>query len=464
MPLTGEERLLLKTIYQRLEGSTPLKPADKDYHELYQPIYGRPDCEDPVELMQLHIEMSGVESIQLFSGFRGSGKTTELFRLKQQLESESCVVLYADALEYIGQSDEVDIVTLLIALAGAFSDALKTELQMDLLGESYWSRLSNFLTKYNVDVSQFGIGVGLNIKMSLSSSPTFRQKLEEALASRVFELKNHVDKFVEDGVKAIRKARGDDAQVVFLFDSLEQVRGSRSNEQAVIRSVERLFADNYPKMFRLPQSHCVYTVPPWLQFSSPNIAGANIKVIPSVRCWNNDAERSECREGCDALHSLVKRRFGDAGFKRCFGDESGGYNPLVKKIIDASGGHFRDLLTLLREALLRTKSLPMMENVIDAAISEIRGQYLPIAIDDARWLYQISMLRSTELPSTEAEDVSRLTRFLDTHFVLYFKNGGKWYDTHPLIRDEVEAIVRRHGEAVVTGDRVTSAVPLVPTE
>jgi hypothetical protein len=337
-------------------------------------------------------------------------------------------------------------------------------MQVDLIGESYWARFNNFLSKFNVDVSQLGIGVGVEVKMALSSSPSFRQKLEQALASRVFELKNHIDKFVEDGVKAICKQRGDDAQIVFLFDSLEQVRGSRSNEQAVIRSVERLFADNYPKMFKLPNVHSIYTVPPWLQFSAPNIAQAKINIVPSVRCWNNDTDRSECPDGCGALYSLMKRRFGDGGFKRYFGDETGGYNALAKKVIDASGGHFRDLLNLLREALLRTKVLPVTEDVIDAAISEVRRQYLPIAIDDARWLHQISKLRSTELPNTDADNVSRLTRFLDTHFVLYFKNGGQWYDTNPLIRDEVEAIVGRHGEATAAGVPVAPAGPLVPTE
>lgn len=160
----------------------------------------------------------------------------------------------------------------------------------------------------------------------------------------------------------------------------------------------------------------------------------------------------------------MKRRFGDGGFKRYFGDDAGGYNALAKKVIDASGGHFRDLLMLLREALLRTKSLPVTEEVIDAAIAAVRRRFLPIAIDDARWLHQISNLRSTELPSTDAESVSRLTRFLDTHFVLYFKNGGEWYDIHPLIRNEVEVIIRKHGEAAATGVPVAPAVPLVPIE
>ncbi len=462
MPLTENERSLLKNIYQRLKEKDPLKPDDKDYFELYQPIYGDPDREDPVELMQRHIELSDIESIQLFSGFRGTGKTTELFRLKNQLESETCVVLYADALEYFGQSDEVDIVTTLVALAGAFGDSLNNELQVDILGESYWRRFANFLSKYDVNISELGFPVGVDIKLSLHSTPSFREILGKALASRVSELKNHADKFIEDGVKAIRKERGDDARIVFLFDSLEQVRGSRSNEQLVFQSVERLFADNYPKMFEMPYVHSVYTVPPWLQFSSPHIFRSRLAFIPNVRCWNNDAERSEHHQGIEALNSLVRRRFGDVGFKRYFGEEAAANNPLVKMVIDASGGNFDDLLSILREALLRTKSLPVSEDVIDAAIAEVRRQYMHIAIDDAHWLHQISRLRSAELPKANAENVGRLTRFLDAHFVLYFKNGGDWYDIHPLIRDEVEAIVKRHGEA--TGIPVATAVPLVPGE
>lgn len=85
MPLTSEERLLLKTIYQRLNENEPLKPDDPNYVELYQPVYDHEGCDDPVELMQTRIEFSEVESVQLFSGFRGSGKTTELFRLKKRL-------------------------------------------------------------------------------------------------------------------------------------------------------------------------------------------------------------------------------------------------------------------------------------------------------------------------------------------------------------------------------------------
>jgi len=38
--------------------------------------------------------------------------------------------------------------------------------------------------------------------------------------------------------------------------------------------------------------------------------------------------------------------------------------------------------------------------------------------------------------------VGRLSRFLDTHLVLYLTNGEDWYDVHPLIRDEVCALAK----------------------
>ena len=461
MPLSGEERLLLKTIYGRLDENKPLKPDDPNYQEIYQPVYDHPGCDDPVDLMQTRIDFSNVESVQLFSGFRGSGKTTELFRLKKRLEEDGYTVLYADALEYVSQSEEVDISNLLIVLAGAFGDAMKEQLGIDVTGESYWTRFTNYLTKTTISVSEVavkaeadspfkeligGLKAGIDLKASLKTSPSFRQTMEKALANRIGELKDHVDKFIEDGFKAIREKFKDAKGVVFIFDSLEQVRGTRLNEESVIRSVERLFADYFPKMLRLPNIHAIYTVPPWLQFSNPNIT--KIVIIPCVRQWHNDDCRSEYKDGCDALYSLVKRRFDDAGFNRFFGNSGEAENPLARRILDHCGGHFRDLLYMLREALLRAKSLPVAPEVVETAITEMRSHFLPIAIEDARWLHQIGEQRSAALPSSKPEDVNRLTKFLDTHFVLYFKNGDEWYDIHPLIREEVAEIVRHQNQTL----------------
>jgi hypothetical protein len=78
------------------------------------------------------------------------------------------------------------------------------------------------------------------------------------LANKLKELKNNVDRFFEDGIKQIRKARGEDTQVVFIFDQLEQLRGTLQTEQDVIRSVERIFAIHVD-LLKIPYVHAVFT-------------------------------------------------------------------------------------------------------------------------------------------------------------------------------------------------------------
>lgn len=338
-------------------------------------------------------------------------------------------MLYADALDYINPSAPIQISDLLIILAGAFSDALQ-EHHIDLAAEGYWTRFTNWLTKTDVDVKELNLKAGFDVKLELKTSASFRQKLSQAVEGRVGELDNEVKSFFEDGFKAIRKSRGSDAKVVFLFDSLEQIRGSLSNEREVTRSVELLFS-SYLKLLAIPYLHMVYTVPPWLKFVLP---GTNMVVLPCVRMWNKDTARSECTPGIEALRSLVERRFSAGGLQRFFGPSP--FSRAVR-LIELCGGHFRDLLLLLRETVLRTTSLPVSDESIEAAIVRVRSNFLPISLEDAQWLAQIERERATLLKNREPAEIARLTRFLDTHVVLYLKNGDEWYDVHPLIREEV---------------------------
>jgi hypothetical protein len=395
-----------------------------------------------------------VESVQFFSGFRGSGKTTELFRLKRELENESYIVLYADALKYINPAEEIDISDLLIVLAGSFSDAIEELTKEDIKIESYWTRFKNYLINTKLDVTEAsvksevetpaqsvigGLKAGLDLKVALSTTPTFRQNLQKVLANRIGELKGNVDKYIEDGVKAIRSAYSQDTHIVFIFDSLEQIRGSLSNEQAVIQSVERLFSQHH-KLLELPYIHAIYTVPPWLKFVMPGVKP--IVLLHSIKQWNNDTQRTKLDGGCVSLRKLVLERFSEEGFKKFFGDEPTAEITRADKLIDVCGGHFRDLLTLLREAILPTNELPISDKDIETAIANVKSSFLPISLEDANWLAKIAESRSDSLPNIKGENVGRLTRYLDTHLVLYFRNGDDWYDVHPLIRDEVMQIVK----------------------
>ncbi|HMF54843.1 MAG TPA: ATP-binding protein [Pyrinomonadaceae bacterium] len=457
--MSPEERQLLKEIFRRLKDE-PLKPDTERYRQLYQPLYEHPGCEDPVQLLETYVEFSDVESIQLFSGFRGSGKTTELLRLKKQLEQQGYVVLYADAVEYVNPSEEIDISDLLIVLAGAFSDALEEwaeQLQesVKLANESYWTRLKTYLTRTIVNLEEAGVkleantpakevlgGVkaGIDLKLALKESPSFRRNLQQFLQNRIGELRAEVVAFFQDGVKAVKQVWGDEKQVVFIFDSLEQLRGSLTNEREVLRSVERVFASHL-NLLELPYVHVIYTVPPWLEFVMP---GVDINTLWTIKLWNNDPPRSHYEYGWNALRSLVLKRLGKEACQKVFNCQTIEPFTAADDLIDACGGDLRIMLRLLRETLLRARSLPISQEAISGAITSVRGDFMSISIEDARWLAQIGEQRKHGLPDTNPESVNRLTRFLDTHFVLYLKNGEKWYDTHPLIREEVTKIIERH--------------------
>jgi hypothetical protein len=324
----------------------------------------------------------------------------------------------------------------------------------DIARRTYWDRLKAFLDREIVLKESTiklqhqtppkevlgGLKSSVGLKFELKSATNFRQSLRHVLTNKLKELKDSVDKFFEDGIRLIRASHGDDTQVVFIFDQLEQLHGTLQTEQDVIRSVERIFA-THVDLLKIPYIHSVFTVPPWLKFVLPNTVQATL--LCTVHLWDNDSERSRCEPTWNTFRSLIRRRLGADGMARLFGPEPGGQR-LVDQMIDVCGGHFRDLLRLAQDIVLRVtalSNLPVTQNLLDDAINSARRDFLPITQDDAKWLADIARVRATALPNAEATPVNRLTRFLDSHFVLCFVNGDEWYDTHPLIRDEVTKVV-----------------------
>ena len=344
--------------------------------------------------------------------------------------------------EYINPAEAIDISDLLIVMAGAFSDAVEEfDPEIRASRESYWTRFWHYLNSTSVNLEEIKltpIKDVAELKFALKDTPSFRQKIQQVMSARLFELEAQVRKFFEDTVRAIR-SRHPNSKVVFLFDQLEEIRGSLTNEREVIASVERLFSLHIDRL-SLPYIHTVYTVPPWLKFVYPTV---EVVILPSIRQWCNDPERTPHEPGENCLWDLVRKRFAPEGLQKLFGDEQ-----RAGQLIALCGGHFRDLLRLFRGVVLRAQQFPVKDEAINASVLDVRSSFLPIAYDDAVWLSKVAETRDSGLQDTSTESVSRSTRFLDTHFVLYLRNGEEWYDIHPLIRKEVAAIVKTAATAL----------------
>ncbi len=425
----------LRGFYRAL-ADRPLEPDEAWYVDLY-PDPGA----DPVEQLITGIEWSDLESTHLFSGFRGTGKSTELRRLRRRLQASGTTkVVLCDLLDYLNLSSTIDISDFLITVAGAFSDALEED--PDLLGsdpsyEGYWTRFVAFLKETDVEIGGIEPDHAAGIKLNLRQDLTFRQRLREQMRGRLGALIADTHDFMAECVALLRKRHGPDTQVVLLLDSAEQIRGtSLSSAEEVYASVEALFS-NHAAALRFRDIHAVCSVPPWLKIRSPGIGGeySGSQLLPCVTVRDRDGK--PVQTGLDSLERVVGRR-GD--WERLLGSRE-----RLDRLLLASGGYLRDLFRLLQAVLrqARTGDLPVNDEAIDMALHEVTNSYLPITRSDALWLAQVMQSHEPELVVHRAHDgenanLYNLSRFFDTHMMLCYRDGREWYDVHPLIRDEVE--------------------------
>lgn len=428
--MNGDDRNFLRTFFGELIDQ-PLEPTDPRYVPLYHDR--RLHADDPVELLARGIEWTPGKSVQLLSGFRGTGKSTELRRLRKRLQDSGYLVVLCDVEDYINLSTPIDISDFLLALAGALGDGLSDEqlLGADPTRETYWERFRNYLRRTKVEFPELrGEAPGASIKMTLKSDPTFKQRLQERLAGHLGSFVADVRQYLEECVRRVKQQHGPGKELVLLVDSVEHIRGTSVNAEQVHTSVETLFAGHADKL-HLPLLHVVYTVPPFVKVRYPNLSAlyepGGLQVLPAVKLRGDDAKCNE--QGFDVLAEVIQQR---GKWQHLLGERQ-----RLDRVIAVSGGQFRDLLRILAEIVRRASALPVEDRTVDDAINQIRNEFLPIADDDAQWLATIAATHSASL-----QDVSRLpafARFLDTHLVLCYRNGHEWYDTHPLVREHVTA-------------------------
>src|SRR5688500_2737393 len=426
----------LKAFYQALV-DRPLEPDDGWYVALYRD--GTLNESDPIEQIATSIEWSPLESTHLFSGFRGTGKSTELRRLRARLQRTGRhVVVLCDMVETLNLAPPVDAADFLIGVAGAFGDALEDD--PDLLGQdpartSYWQRVIGLFQDSHVDLEvQMGATAGVasaTLKSNLRQDPTFRDRLRQRMEGHLGRLVEDVHAYLSECVGLLRARHGDETEVVLLLDSIEQIRGtSVGNAENVYASVEALFS-NHADSLKFPDLHVVYTVPPWLKIRSPGIAGeyGGMQLLPCVRVRTIAGE--PYAPALDALEQVVGRR-GD--WKRLLGERE-----RLDQLLLASGGYLRDLFRMLQGCLrqARGKPLPIDDRTLEVAVHEVRNSYLPLARSDARWLASIGRSKAPELAvhraGEEAANLYDLGRMFDTHLVLCYLDKAEWYDVHPLL-------------------------------
>ncbi len=429
------EKARLRKFYNRL-ADRPLEPDDP----FYEPFVETMDSEgDPIADLATRILWSEAASVNLLSGQRGSGKSSELRRLRKILRDEGCEVFLCDMRDYMNLTTPVEITDFLMSVMGALNEEVHQTYREDIARESYWTRLIEFLTTdVNIKDLKFETGFAgskVGLTASLKDDPSFKSRLQEHLRGYVARLVQQAHEFATEVVDLIRKRHDDpDKKAIMIIDSVEQIRGVGSEAEDVYKSVENLFSAHADSL-HLPLLHVVYTIPPYLTPLAPGLGrilgGGTVCSLPSVHI--QDRKRQPDEDGLEIMARIVNRRYGT--WRQIFTWEQ------LQRMALATGGDLRDFFRLAKDCLvkasaMRDMTLPLQDTVIENAENHLRRDMLPIAAEDAAWLHRIAVSKKPELGSIT--ELPRLARFFDTHLVLNYRNAEDWYDIHPLLRAVLE--------------------------
>lgn len=397
---------------------------------------------DPVEELANQIDLSDSAGAYLFTGNRGTGKTTELLRLATILRQDDfdCEVFYADMAEYLNLTEHIEITDFLISILGALSEKIADRFADNPGKPSFFERVRSFLNT-NVQFTEIKIPAGwIEFKAALQQNPTFKEQLQVKTRGLVEQLVREARDFALEAVQYVRGQRAaPDRKVVLIVDSVERLRGVGDSEDVreVFKSAETVFSSHADKL-RFGALNVVYTVPPYLSALAGALgavyAGGRIYALPSMHiyecCPQPGEEPVPHAEGLARMRAVVDKRH--AQWNAFFTTEQ------LARLAQHSGGDLRDYLRMLRLAVarvLQSQQLPVPDALITDAEDAVRNDMLPIADDDRRWLCRIMASHKPELPSLDA--LPDFARLQEGKYLLHYRNGEDWYDVHPLLRAEV---------------------------
>ncbi|MBL8615089.1 MAG: hypothetical protein JNM72_05695 [Deltaproteobacteria bacterium] len=423
--MSAVSEAVLAQYYRNLTPKVEELPIGLDVSvDLYPPeLYP----ESPVDVLLRGINWNGRKSAQLFSGFRGTGKSTALRQLKARLESQDAYVLLIDALEFINPTTPIDVSDFMLVVAGAFGEACG-------YSESFWTKAMGLFQRLNLTGLELGEGVKLQV--ALRTDPTFRGKFHQLMAGHITALVQEAQLYVEGVLAQLRK--GDpNRQVVLIIDSLEQLRGTSANANQVAESVESLFV-GFANQLHFQNLHVIYSVPPWLRVKSPGIRRLydGYEQLPCVPVRTPSRETQPI--ALDLMEQVLAKR---GNWQAVLGGDRG----LIDQLALASGGYLRDLLQLMRSTLgnLRNGRLGPKE-AVQLAVDQLRDHYAGATLTDLRLL---GVVRQTgDINAAADQGIDRLGSLFDQMLILnYVQHAGvrhEWYDVHPAILPKVEALAR----------------------
>ncbi|NJL60842.1 MAG: AAA family ATPase [Methylacidiphilales bacterium] len=390
---------------------------------------------------------------QLFTGHIGCGKTTELLRLKLELEKENFHVVYFESSEDLEMAD-VDIGDFLLAIAHHVSESLANlglnePSKLKELVQGAWKILNSEVTGakakipgvgdvgFTSEKDKFSLSIGIGeITSKAKNDATLRERLNQYLAPQKNRLLEAINsELLEPAISKLKQQHKNG--LVVIVDNLDRI-DSRPKPWGRPQQ-EYLFIDQSECLTKL-HCHLVYTMPLALKFSNDynNLTQRfpeDPKVLPMVTVHMQDGSNFE--PGLVLLRQMVlARAFPE--LKPC--DRIShltkifDFSESLDRLCYVSGGHVRDLLRLLNNWIQRERKLPLQRGTLETLI-RVRRNEMTMQISDDEW----DLLRQVRKRKKVGGDRD-YQALVHSRLVFEYRNhlGESWFDVNPILMEAEE--------------------------
>lgn len=424
------------------------KQEDKSYYVDFSAVRGG----ELIAELKDKITWSEDFTCHLFTGHIGCGKSTELYRLKSELEAENYHVIYFEATDDLDMGN-VEVSDILLAIARRTAQELETLMKP---AESGWQgvmqKAKNLLfTEIKLDVKtgeipgvgKFELGVDFdnNVNVGLSTIIGEIKAQSRKNANLQDRLRNYLEPKTDGFIDVLNnglfipindtlKANGKNGLVI-IIDGLDKLINTEKSPGKTLPAY--LFGDRGDQLSRLA-CHVVYTMPLALCYSDEyQIIQQKFKttpiVLPMIRVKNRDGEVNQT--GIDLLYLMVLSRafpqLSEAEKLTKIGEIFDGEDPL-KQLCEVSGGHVRNLLIILNSWIIKEKKFPLSSAGLEAVVvNQVAGQTAQLTPDEWELLNRVHQTKD----SSGDRDFSKLIRTLLVYE--YRDEKGAWYEVNPIL-------------------------------
>ena len=400
----------LNDIYHLFNPDTALINDDliKYYVEIEQ---------NEINIKELKIRLElGLETREpiklLFTGHRGSGKTSTLNRLISNLDDRFFVVDY-NVLDLLDLNDITYVDVVFSILAKMLEKAQDEGIELGASLNERAERWSSSIIKTIAQSDSVDVGVGVNLPLyfinllgRMKSETATRTEIRKVMEPRVSELIS----IINDTIAEIEK---NDKQVLVIIDNLEKIDYHKALE---------LF---YCHATQLTQPLCkiIYTFPISLKssekFMQIKINFSDVIIHPNVKIHERDG--TEYKKGIGFMEEIVSKRAPTDLFE----------DDTLKYIIDMSGGVVREYIRIIRDSAIKALARGKTSINKDIAMEVVNGlkNIYKAQLSDADYEVLEDVCKTKDIKRDE-----KLVGLLHNLSVLEYKNADSWCDLNPIVR------------------------------